>query len=338
MASLRVLLALLCVVVGSSLPAQADAPLPLVIWHGMGDSCCFPFSMGSIIKLVEQHAPGIYVHSIEIGNTLEEDVFNGFLMNVNDQVSMVCKNLSQDARLQNGFNAIGFSQGGQFLRALVQRCSTVKVHNLISVGGQHQGVFGFPRCPGANSTLCDEVRRLLNLGAYLSFVQDHLVQAEYWQDPFNIPEYKEKCVFLPDINQENMMNVDYKTRLSALSNLVLVKFTEDTMVQPRESEWFGFYKEGQDKETYTLFESRLWQQDLLGLQHLNSTGRLHFIPAPFDHLRFSQDWFVDNLMGFINATSSSVHSPVRMRMGGWKEGDRRPVFFAGLEERKGVSP
>ena len=33
-----------------------------------------------------------------------------------------------------------------------------------------------------------------------------------------------------------MMNVDYKTRLSALSNLVLVKFTEDTMVQPRESE------------------------------------------------------------------------------------------------------
>ena len=32
-------------------------------------------------------------------------------------------------------------------RALVQRCPTVKVYNLISVGGQHQGVYGFPNCP-----------------------------------------------------------------------------------------------------------------------------------------------------------------------------------------------
>ena len=71
--------------------------------------------MGSIVKLVEEHVPGIYVRSIEIGNTIEEDVFNGFLMNANDQISMVCKNLTQDSKLQDGFNVIGFSQGGQFL-------------------------------------------------------------------------------------------------------------------------------------------------------------------------------------------------------------------------------
>ena len=57
-------------------------------------------------------------------------------------------------------------------RALVQRCDKVKVHNLVSVGGQHQGVFGFPRCPGNDSTICETVRRLLNIGAYVSFVQD----------------------------------------------------------------------------------------------------------------------------------------------------------------------
>ena len=33
-----------------------------------------------------------------------------------------------------------------------------------------------------------------------SFVQDHLVQAEYWHDPLNPKEYAEKCIFLPDIN------------------------------------------------------------------------------------------------------------------------------------------
>ena len=54
--------------------------------------------------------------------------------------------------------------------------------NLISVGGQHQGVFGFPRCPGDNVTVCNYIRDLLRLGAYESFVQEHLVQAEYWHD------------------------------------------------------------------------------------------------------------------------------------------------------------
>ncbi len=44
-----------------------------------------------------------------------QDVTNGFLMNVNDQITMVCKKLQTDPKLQQGYNAIGFSQGGQFL-------------------------------------------------------------------------------------------------------------------------------------------------------------------------------------------------------------------------------
>jgi len=75
-----------------------------------------------------------------------------------------------------------FSQGGQFLRAIAQRCPSPPMLNLISVGGQHQGVFGFPRCPGDNITVCNYIRELLRFGAYESFVQDHLVQAEYWHD------------------------------------------------------------------------------------------------------------------------------------------------------------
>ena len=56
------------------------------------------------------------------------------------------------------------------------------------------------------------------------------------------------------------VNPDYKARLSTLSNLVLVKFLEDTMVQPRESEWFGFYVEGQDKKVFTMNESKLYTE------------------------------------------------------------------------------
>jgi palmitoyl-protein thioesterase len=279
------------------------SPVPLVMWHGMGDTCCNPLSLGRLQKLVEQHVPGIYVHSIQIGSNAEEDAFNSFFKNSNDQIGIACQILAKDPKLAQGFNAIGFSQGGQFLRALIQRCPYVSVKNLISVGGQHQGVFGFPRCPGDNSTFCEEVRKLLDIGAYVSFVQDHLVQAEYWHDPLNPKEYAEKCIFLPDINNiGSEKNATYKANLMMIENFVMVKFLKDTMVDPNASEWFGFYKDGQDKETYTLQESQLYQEDWLGLKQMDADKKLHFLSSDTDHLRFTDEWFIENLMPFINTT------------------------------------
>lgn len=46
---------------------------------------------------------------------LLQDTENGFFMDVNEQVSMVCSQLAQDPKLKGGYNAMGFSQGGQFL-------------------------------------------------------------------------------------------------------------------------------------------------------------------------------------------------------------------------------
>lgn len=63
---------------------------------------------------MESQVPGIYTRSIEIGNNVEEDVLNGFFKNSNTQIDMVCATLTADEKLKNGFNVIGFSQGGQF--------------------------------------------------------------------------------------------------------------------------------------------------------------------------------------------------------------------------------
>lgn len=252
--------------------------------------------MGSIVRLLDREIKGVYVQSLEIGSNIVEDTENGFLMNANDQITLVCQKLKNDTKLANGFNSIGFSQGGQFLRTVAQRCPSPPMLNLISVGGQQQGVYGFPRCPGDNETLCNIVRQLLNYGAYVSFVQNHLVQAEYWQDPLNMAEYRSKSVFLADINQENTVNAAYKENLLKLKNLVLVKFLQDSMVQPRESEWFGFYKEGQTKDVLPMEQTALWMEDRLGLQKLNATGRLHFLASPGDHLQFTDQWFIDNVI------------------------------------------
>lgn len=67
-----------------------------------------------------------------------------------------------------------FFKGGQFLRAYVEQYNSPSVKNLVTMGGQHQGVFGIPDCPG-NVTLCEIMRRMLDLGAYLPVVQEHSV-------------------------------------------------------------------------------------------------------------------------------------------------------------------
>jgi len=270
---------------------------PVVLWHGMGDDCCNPQSMGAIKGFIEQQYPGIYVYSMEIGDTPGQDTENGFLMNVNLQLEQAFQKLNADPNLQDGFNAIGFSQGGQFLRGYVERYNVPPVYNLITLGGQHQGVYGFPRCPGQNETLCEITQKLIDLGVYVDFVQDHLVQAEYWQDPLNYDEYLAKSVFLADINnQKTEKNATYKENLVTLNLFVMVKFTEDTMVYPRESEWFEFFAPGQDKFIVPLNQSQIYTEDWIGLQELDANNKLVFIPCVGNHLQFTEQWFIEYIV------------------------------------------
>eukprot|EP01106_Pelomyxa_sp_JSP_P001838 TRINITY_DN1280_c0_g2_i1.p1 TRINITY_DN1280_c0_g2~~TRINITY_DN1280_c0_g2_i1.p1 ORF type:complete len:284 (+),score=79.07 TRINITY_DN1280_c0_g2_i1:57-854(+) len=256
--------------------------------------------MGRIQKEIESAIPGVYVHSVEIGATPTEDMLNSFLMNAGDQVDVVCAALKNDSALAHGFNAVGFSQGGQFLRAYVEKCNDPPVYNLVSIGGQHQGVFGFPACPSSTPEMCEIVRRLLDMGAYLPFVQEHLAQADYWHDPFG-DLYINGCTFLPYINNEptlknNSDAASNKANIISLNNFVLVLFENDTVVVPRESELFGFYAPGQDQEIIAMRDSPLYLEDWIGLQKLDSQKKLVELSVEGDHLDFTTEWFLDQIV------------------------------------------
>ena len=93
------------VVQGLLLPHADADPTPIVIWHGMGDSCCNPWSMGAVTKMLQDQIPGeVYVHSLEIGDSVVQDTENGFFMDVNQQVRMVCDKIQKDEKLRNGYN------------------------------------------------------------------------------------------------------------------------------------------------------------------------------------------------------------------------------------------
>ena len=156
--------------------SQVNNPTPIVIWHGMGDNCCHSFSMGRIKQMLEEHIKGkssiskwrrqyesynmyiynkwinyllnfflcitgVYVRSLMIGASPNEDTLNGFFLPVSEQIDMVCQKIKEDPNLRNGYNGMGFSQGGQFMRAISEICPH-GMKKLISFGGQHQGIYG----------------------------------------------------------------------------------------------------------------------------------------------------------------------------------------------------
>ncbi|OAD60449.1 Palmitoyl-protein thioesterase 1 [Eufriesea mexicana] len=228
--------------------------------------------------------------------TTHSDVEHSYFGDVNDQIQEICQELGKNEQLRNGYNAIGFSQGAQFLRAIIQKCPNPPIKNFISLGGQHQGVFGLPNCGTMKRNVCSYVARIIKYGAYTRFVQKKFIQATYWHDPYQEEEYKQKSILMADINNERYINETYKQNLQKLNSMVLVKFINDTIVWPRETEWFGFYKPGQETEIQTFEETDLYRKDLLGLKALHEAGKIHFLSLPGNHLQFTADWFTDEIV------------------------------------------
>lgn len=169
--------------------------------------------------------------------------------------------------------------------------------NLITLGGQHQGVFGLPNCNAIRYKTCEEFRRILTTAAYTKAVQKSLVQATYWHDPMQEEVYQSGSTFLADINNEKEINSEYVENLQKIDKFVMVKFSQDTMVEPRESSWFQFYEPGQDERIVPLNESRVYTR--LGLDKMDQEGKLIYHECDGNHLQFPRNWFRDNVMPYL---------------------------------------
>ena len=123
-----------------------------------------------------------------------------------------------------------------------------------------------------------------------------MLQAQYWHDPLAEQEYRDNSLFLADINNEGPeKNESYKENLAALDNLVLVHFTEDTIVDPKQSEAFGWFSpedktvmvsvqvDGTENDDsianilYFVQNTTLYTEDWIGLKTLDQQGKLQFM-------------------------------------------------------------
>ncbi|KAJ2726320.1 hypothetical protein GGI07_000631 [Coemansia sp. Benny D115] len=270
---------------------QSESPLPVVMWHGMGDTCCDNSTMGAIQRIVEDELPGVYVHSVKLGTSEGADRNAGFFGNLNEQIDRVCDDLSQVPELQGRrANLLGFSQGGLFLRALLQRCPSIRGHRMVTFGSPHSGVAKIPECAKDSDALCNWMRQLAARGVYSWYIRDHVIQAQYFKDPVRIDQYLKYNIFLPDINGESedaAARTTYRERLCALDRFVMVRFDEDAMIYPHASSWFGFV-DAEGNET-DMRGSQMYREDWLGLRQLDEDGRLEFLALPGKHMSIGED-------------------------------------------------
>jgi len=270
----------------------------------MGDTCCDEHSMGKVAKLIQQEL-GVHVYSVELGPSTQKDREAGFLGDVNAQVKQVCEDLARDEEIvkAGAYNVVGFSQGGQFARALVQVCPTLETNSkkgmmpranrLVSFGGQHQGVMEWPGCGDTMTDFfCTTLRGLMALGAYSDLVRKRLVQAQYFKDPLRYQEYLDKNIFLPYLNNEveEKRNEAYADNLKALDLMVLYMWKQDETVVPRESSLFGVYN-ATTKSIQQLRDQDLYKEDWIGLKSLDGQGKLVMEEIEGHHMQIDFDWF-----------------------------------------------
>ncbi|KAF1913048.1 Alpha/Beta hydrolase protein [Ampelomyces quisqualis] len=282
-------------ILASPLSHATSKPLPLLIWHGLGDNYAAD-GLHSVGDLAKATNPGTYVYYIRLDEDADSDRTATFLGNVSAQIDQVCHDISTHPMLSRapGLNALGFSQGGQFLRGLVERCGDmVPMQTLVTFGSQHNGIAKYQVC-NDDDWLCKGYIALLKANTWGSWVQSHLVPAQYFKETNDstgepAAAYLESSAFLADINNEReLKNPSYAERLARLHHFVMYVFEDDQTVIPKESGWFA-YTNASDGSVTGLREREIYKEDWIGLRALDEKGGLHFKTTEGGHMTLSDE-------------------------------------------------
>jgi palmitoyl-protein thioesterase len=222
----------------------------------------------------------------------------GFFTTLYAAVDFFAKEVRENAKLKQGFNAMGFSQGNNVIRGYMEKYNDPPVLNFISVHGPLAGTGSLPRCPPSTplvGRLCRLMTELVAEAAYSDLVQRHVFQANYLRDPLNIAQFRRKCTWLADMNGEcrsdeehKQLALVYKTNFIRTKKMLLVRAMRDTMIFPSMSEWFGAYEDGGYDRVLSMNETEWYKRDSFGLRTMFERGAISFSTTQGDHLDFSE--------------------------------------------------
>ena len=279
---------------------------------GLGDDYAAE-GLREVGQLADDVNPGTYLYFVRVDDSASNDRSGTFFGNVTEQVAKMCADIAADPILSTApaVDALGFSQGGLFLRGYIERCNKPPVRSLVTFGSPHNGISQFREC-GSTDWLCRGAMALLRGNTWASLVQSRLVPAYYRSpEPAEYERYIESSNYLADINNEReAKDTAYSKNMAALENFVMYMFADDVTVIPKESAWF---EEVNGTESTPLRARDLYREDWLGLRELDRKGGLRFLTAPGGHMQLSGD--------LLTATFKEFYGPFKQPSTGSAEAD-----------------
>jgi len=277
----------------SSGKGLANSSLPVVVTHGMGDSCFNP-GMSSVTKFAATTL-NTYSLCIPTADSQIMDTIDGFLKNMDASVDEFAKRVRNDPKLAGGFNAFGLSQGNNLIRGYISKYNDPPVNSFISICGVNAGVAAFPHCSPKTPLLggiCEVVTEVLGALAYNPIVQGILFQANYFRDPtkVNSTAYKSNSQLAKWNGESGDDMTKFKANWAKTKSFTWIEGTLDTTVWPRQGEQWGVASDNYPKDLSVLDmkRARWYTQDSFGLRTADETGKNHFESFAGEHIRFTE--------------------------------------------------
>ena len=253
-------------------------------------------------ELLNETIGDTFTYHIRLDDDPSADRKATFLGDMTHYVEKVCIDLATHPILSTApaINALGFSQGGQFMRAYVERCNNPRVAKLVTFGSQHNGISEFQNCE-SNDWVCRSWSGLLKANKWTEFVQRQVVPAQYFRDAEDLDAYLENSNFLADINNEReTKNATYKENIKRLDRFAMYMFSNDTTVIPKESAYF--YEHNMTSNEDTILQDRdLYKEDWIGLKYLDEKKRLDFRIADGGHMHFEEGILADSFRRYFKS-------------------------------------
>ena len=136
--------------------------------------------------------------------------------------------------------------------------------------------------------------------AYDAELQNNVAPAGYFKSIRRNKEYLEHCSFLPYLNNQKDFSQQYKDRMINLKFLVAIKYLQDEVVYPNESEHFGYYADQTETTIMKMEDTEEYKQDLFGIKTLNEAKKLTLLDCDAGHVAPSYQWCVTNIIPWLN--------------------------------------
>ncbi len=276
---------------GPALKADNATYRPAVIVHGMGDAGTNA-GMKSICATVGEKYPGIFT----LCSTTADGVAS-ITTRMPEQVEQFHAEILSHPELANGFDAVGLSQGNFLIEAYVALINNPPVHNFVSICGPLEGEATCPKNI-AFDLICP-IWKLDPYGAPLAF-------SGYWKGTNNKEEYLSKSQLLVNVlNEGATKNETVANNFKSLNHLMMILATEDTMIEPKESEQHGMWTwgtTGAKAPITAMRDSEGYKGDWIGLQTLDKAGKLSNSSFVGEHIRFSSEYWNDNVLPMLGTT------------------------------------